>query len=127
MLFGLAGDINPQAEDAFAPDVDERRAERDDSLLRDERHPETVARQRRSPAAATGSPGIPRRDIPNPLKSETSAIPNISSRVSLSTAAPTFAPRATRGSERLSAAPSPRPLKKSITFTHPTRSSSLEQ
>src|SRR3989440_8359173 len=46
MLFGLAGYVNLEAEDAFAPDVDERCAKRDDALLRDERHPEAVARRR---------------------------------------------------------------------------------
>src|SRR5437764_1397635 len=46
MLFSLAGYVNLEAEDAFAPDVNERRAQRDDALLRDERHPEAVARRR---------------------------------------------------------------------------------
>src|SRR2546423_925750 len=45
MLFGLAGYVNLEAEDAFAPDVDERRAKRDDALLRDERHPQAAARR----------------------------------------------------------------------------------
>src|SRR5205085_12486287 len=69
MLFRLAGYVNLEAEDAFAPDVNERRAQGDDALLRYQRHPEAVARSRDGVAGhpAQGQPqSVEVRDLGHP-------------------------------------------------------------